>query len=547
MSGLQEVSPAVGPGGIAAAPRRRRLLHRLRLPQTLFEWWITGLVLFGVAGRVSFYTSPFGVPDSDEAVGGLMAEDALRGKLTAFMWGQAYGGPLETWLAAPVVGLFGPSWLGLRMIPIVLTAVASILVWRVGLRTIGRTGATTAAALSWFFPSTLIWKTTHFHILYASSMVLGMLTVLQVLRMRERPSWRGMFLLGLVAGVGIWQSFQLVTIIPAAVIWLAVRRRDVIRLLPATVLGTVIGLLPVLISNLRHSWWSHDIGTPGDAIPYWSRLWRFFTHALPLALDLRAPVTLHWFLWAPLALAMYAVVLAGFVWLVWKSRRSDNRNVELLLVIVAVFPFIYAVSPLTTFLFHAGYVVVLMPVLSLVLCAWVRAETQAMVVSGLAVVLIATSAIDLAMARDRASSDYRFSAFGDHAPLPRDFGPLEERLDQLGIRRVYASYWIAYRITFETDGRIVAADMRPEALRIKPGWVVVPLPDDPYLKSRHPEYGPIVARVTAPAFVIAKGFDVASTDYGSLESARYKTEQVGAFTIYHRGSLSQGTGAKPRQ
>ena len=57
--------------------------------RSFFEWWIIGLFAFGVAARASYYLSPFGVPDSDEAVGGLMAQDALRGRLTAFMWGQA--------------------------------------------------------------------------------------------------------------------------------------------------------------------------------------------------------------------------------------------------------------------------------------------------------------------------------------------------------------------------------------------------------------------------------------------------------------------------
>ena len=283
--------------------RSRSLRERFRLPRSLFEWWIAGLVLFGIAGRVSFYTSPFGVPDSDEAIGGLMAKDVLHGHFTAFMWGQAYGGPLETWLAAPVIAVFGPTWLGLRLVPILLTVVACFLVWRVGLRTIGTTGAVTAAAVCWFFPTTMLWKTTHFHVLYASSMVLGLLVLLQVLRMRERPSWWGMLLLGLIAGIGVWQSFQLVTIIPAAIVWLVVRRRDVTRLLPATALGAVVGFIPVILSNLRHDWWSRNIGTPGDAVPYWDRVGRFFTNALPLALDLRAPVTLHWLFWRPFGLS----------------------------------------------------------------------------------------------------------------------------------------------------------------------------------------------------------------------------------------------------
>jgi hypothetical protein len=549
LSGLLDESRALEPGGVAtdrSTPGRTHLPRsRLRRPRSFFEIWIAALVLFGVAGRVAFYIAPFGVPDSDEAVGGLMAKDVLHGHLTAFMWGQGYGGPLETWLAAPVVGLFGPTWLGLRMIPILLTAATSVVVWRVGLRTISANGAITAAALSWFFPSTLLWKTTHFHIFYASSMLLVTLTVLQVLRLYERPSARGMFVLGLLAGVGLWQSLQLMTIIPTAIVWLVVRRREVARFLPAALAGGVIGLMPVIASNLRHDWWSHDIGQPGDTVPYIERLWRFFTTLLPMALDLRTPVTLHWFLWKPLGLGLYFVVLGGFLWLVLAQRgRARSRSPELLLAIAVVFPFVYALSPLTTFIYHAGYVVVLMPVLSLLVCAWIRSEGQAIVTSAIAVALMASSVVGLSVAYGQSRTDHPFSAFGDHSPLPRDFGPLIARLDQLGIKRVYASYWIAFRITYETDGRIIAADMRPAALRIKPGWVVVPLPNDPDLHSRHPEYGPIVAKVTAPAFVISKGFDVASTDYGSLESARYKTDQVGAFTVYHRGSLSQGTGVK---
>lgn len=519
---------------------------RVGSDQPFFGLWIAALVLFGVAGRIAFYTSPFGAPDSDEAIGGLMAKYALGGHFTVFFWGQAYGGPLETWLAAPVVGVFGPTWLGLRMIPILLTVVTSVVVWRVGLRAISANGAVTAAALSWFFPTTMLWRTTHFQVFYASGMLLGMLTVLQALRLFERPSSRGMFVLGLLAGVGLWQSFQLMTIVPTAIVWLVVRRREVIRLFPATIAGSVIGLLPVLVSNLEHGWWSRDIGHPGDTVPYIERVWRFFTAVLPLALDLRTPVTLHWFLWKPLGLALYFVVLGGFVWLVWGRRgRERSRSLELLLVIVVVFPFVYALSPLTALIYHAGYAVVLIPVLSLLVCAWIRTEGQAIVTSAIAVMLMASSAIGLSVAYGHSRTAYQFGRFGDHSPLPRDFGPLIARLEQLGISRVYASYWIAYRLTFETDERIIAADIRPEALRIKPGWVVVPLPDDPYLKSPHPQYGHLVSRVTAPAFVIAKGFDVASTDYGSLESARYETEQVGAFTIYHRGSLSQGTGVSP--
>ena len=202
-----------------------------------------------------------------------------------------------------------------------------------------------------------------------------------------------MFLLGLIAGLGLWQSFQLVTIIPAAIMWLVVRRRDVIRLLPATVLGARRRASYRSSSRtFAHDWWSRNIGTPGDAVPYWERVGRFFTNALPLALDLRAPVTLHWLLWKPFGLVLYAVVLTGFAVARLVASTADEATAvsSSCSSMASIFPFIYAFSPLTTFRFHAGYVVVLMPVLALLLCAWIRTERQAMIMSRLAVVLMAT-------------------------------------------------------------------------------------------------------------------------------------------------------------
>ena len=51
----------------------------------------------------------------------------------------------------------------------------------------------------------------------------------------------------------------------------------------------------------------------------------------------------------------------------------------------------------------------------------------------------------------------------------------------------------------------------------------------------------MVARVEAPAFVLAPGFDVQTTDYRSLVEAGYTREDVGAFRIYHKGALSKGS------
>jgi Dolichyl-phosphate-mannose-protein mannosyltransferase len=518
-------------GAVASAPR-------------WLTAWLVFLVVVGIVGRVAYYLSPFGVPDADEAVGGLMAKHELHGQfISAFYWGQAYGGTLETWLAAPLVGIFGPSYLALRWVPIVLSGVAAVLVWRIGLRTL-RSGsaALIAAGLAWCFPSFLMWKVVHFHVFYASSMVLGLLTVLQVLRMRERDTPRGMLLLGLVSGLAIWQSFQLVTIVPTALIWLAVRRRDLLRYTPHVVAGALVGALPALLSNIHHHWWSRDIGHPEGEIDYLHRFLQFFTNGLPISLDLRTPVTLHWFLWKPIGILVYVAVLGGFLWLLNTTQRDPRlRNLNLIAVIALVFPAIYALSPLTTVPNIAGYVIVLMPFTALLLVAPAHTAKTAAIISAAALFVMATSIAQVA--HDYAQKPRPdFTHLGSHNPLPRSFAPLIAKLDELGIRRVFASYWIAYRLDFETDEHIIAADMRPEALTSALNGAIVPVPNDASYTSRHPQYAPLVLQVHSPAFVFAYGFDPPTTQYDAFgPPGGYRMVKVGIFRIYTRGARSQGT------
>ena len=89
--------------GHGAAVRSRALTLR---------WWLLFAVAAtaGVALRVWVHRSALGIPDSDEAVVGLMVDHAMRGELATFFWGQAYGGSQEVLLTTPVFWLAGSSW-----------------------------------------------------------------------------------------------------------------------------------------------------------------------------------------------------------------------------------------------------------------------------------------------------------------------------------------------------------------------------------------------------------------------------------------------------
>jgi hypothetical protein len=244
-------------------------------------------IAVGALERLVLWRSHAGALDGDEAVWGLMARHVLHGHPTTFMWGQAYGGTLETIFSAPLVGLFPGSTVALRVVPVALTAVAAVLVWRVGLRTVGEPAATAAAILFWLWPSYSIWKSMRAHGFYGTGIVASLLVILLVLRLDAHATRRDAALLGFVVGVGLWQSAQLLPIALVAAAWLVWRRPGALRLAPLALACAFVGFLPWTISNLRHDWWSFAF-PPGSGT-FTSHLRGILNGALPMALGLRVP------------------------------------------------------------------------------------------------------------------------------------------------------------------------------------------------------------------------------------------------------------------
>ena len=94
-------------------------------------------VIGGLVARVIVYRSPIGYVDADEAVWGLMARHAVHGEISAFFWGQAYGGTQEVLAVAALFAAFGTHVFLMRIVPIALGAATAFVVWRIGRRTIG--------------------------------------------------------------------------------------------------------------------------------------------------------------------------------------------------------------------------------------------------------------------------------------------------------------------------------------------------------------------------------------------------------------------------
>jgi Dolichyl-phosphate-mannose-protein mannosyltransferase len=475
-------------------------------------------ITVGVLERLVLWRSHAGAIDGDEAVWGLMARHALHGHLTTFMWGQAYGGTLETVLAAPVLGLFPASTVALRAVPIALTAVAAVLVWRVGRRTVGEPAATAAAVLFWVWPSYSIWKSMRAHGFYGTGVVACLLVLLLVLRLDERATRRDAALLGLVVGVGLWQSAQLLPIALVAAIWLVWRHPATLRLAPLALACAFIGFLPWTISNLQHDWWSFAF--PPGAGTFASRLRGILNGALPMSFGLRVPFDVSWVGGMAIGGTAMIALYAGFLVIAVRKRRT---TITLLVAVAAVFPLIAATSTFTWILDEPRYLYIVSPVfvllVSVVLTSWRRAALAVTLLSALSVFGLV-----------RMNDSPYFAERADGMFVPERFGPLIAELDRLHVDRVYADYWVAYRLGFETDERIVAAES-PQEVYARRGDKVVVLDND------HVRYRPYVDEVTRsprPAHVVQAGSgDVGNLDVPLLRAAGYRRATADGFVIWY--------------
>lgn len=398
----------------------------------------------GIALRVWAVLLPQGSLDADEAVVGLLTHKILHGTLPVFFPGQGYGGTQEPFLAAPFVAAFGLQTWTIRIVVVLLWAASAVLVWRIGLRVLDERRAVLAAVLFWIWPSYFDWKSTRAHGFYGSELFLGLAVLLLVLRLTERVTRRDLVLLGLALGCGLWSSPQVAIVALPALGWLVWRRPAVVRGIPIVLPAAVVGALPWLLGNLHHNWYSLHPGK--NEGPWSAHLHNLVVATLPEALGLRLAWSFEWLGTAALGYLIYALLLAGFAWLL--IRRP--RRLAPLLLIVVIFPVFYFISPYTWLQTEPRYLALVMPVFALLIATVMTTPLRAAAVLGVALALSAGGLEEL----DR----HHVVAFStEGTAVPTHLGPVLATLRAHNIHYAFASYWVAWPITFESDLHIIGA------------------------------------------------------------------------------------------
>jgi 4-amino-4-deoxy-L-arabinose transferase-like glycosyltransferase len=478
------------------------------------------LVLFaagaGIALRVFVILSVLGSTNSDEAVLGLMARHALHGEFTTFLWGTPYGGPQEAWLAAPIFAVFGSSVAALRAVPMALDVLGVLLIWRVGRRTIGERPAVIAAALCWIWPPETMMLAIKEIGFYASNTFYCALILLLVLRAYERPNAVRVGTLGLVLGLAVWETTQIVPLVVPAVLWLVWRRPAVVRQAWVALPAAVVGALPFLVWTFAHHLQSLMMGSTLQST-YWWRLRTYASPVLPMALGLRLPEQQRWQVPYGIGALVFVVAVVLFLVGAYVSRR---RPVSLLYTVCLVYPLVMAISPRSYGTIDPHYVSSLMPVFALVVAQLARNAVSA------ALVLLAGAALSFGWVHD--SYEKLHHGHPINSSLPRSVDPLIATLDRLDIDRVYTTYWIAYRLDFESRERIIAVENKFDRLTVRNG-VVEPGPD---LFVRYAPYERTLRASKRHAFVFLQEFQPPRSYVAQLLAHGYTPHDVQTFVVY---------------
>ena len=526
------------PPPAAQGTRAARLSRPARIAVAL-------LVLLGLALRVWILgRAPF---NADQAVVGLMAREILHGHFFAFYWGQSYGGG-EPYLVALLFAALGESRLALGLAPLLLDALAALLVWRIGRRLFDPRAAVLAALLFWLWPEVYVYLSTVEYGFRYLTLVCGLAVLLFALRLAETglARFRDWAALGLFAGLGWWCSPEIVYFAAPAVLWLAYRairyrQRPPLVGIAVAAAASVLGAAPWLAANVGHGYPSLRPGAHLYLSAWAGRLGVFGRDVVPLVLGVRLRGSGAWLGGGVVGPAVCLLMAASI--LAWVALLALKRRAGLLVLFVVLFPFVYTYAPFSGFWIDGRYAVYLAPVLALLAASglWelgrafprlARVAPAAGVIAAL--VLTAGAAARLAPYVPLSHSVGSRSGWTSWSSDPSEWiRPLVVALERSQVGGAYAGYWVAYPLTFEAHGRLVAAD---PAVNRRPAYLaaVARSPRQAWVFPRASTLGALNAAVGAHPWLPDGSLTLADfAGYLQRHGIAYRSENAGYFTIVY--------------
>lgn len=310
------------------------------------------VIVLGCALRVA-YAFPVHkyAADADCLNPALQALRILDGQWPVFLAAERIG-CLVCYETASGSSLFGVSRFALALGPLLGGCLLLVVFSHLLRRVLGGAEATLALLfLALPSPNYIFW--TYMPNSYSETMLLcaAALWLTDLVVEKGLGGYRG-FALGLVAGLGWWNSPLILAALIPSVIWLFWLRRDLLRqprLISMTLAGFLIGASPWIAYNLRHSFASfHEemLAIAGDPRAVLSNIGYLVVHQIPELIASPSPIIVgdspsmgHRLLHVPVIAIHAAAIMFGIgaliAWGVRVKRPRVGRPLWLLPVLVA--------------------------------------------------------------------------------------------------------------------------------------------------------------------------------------------------------------------
>jgi hypothetical protein len=420
------------------------------------------VIAAGAAQRWWIAAHPIGTLTSDGAVIGLMAQQVLQhGQFNAYMWGQAYGGGLEADLTAAVFAVAGAGTGQLLAATALSSALCALALWRTGRRIVGERAARIGALAFWVWPASFLWRSLKPGGTYMIGLAIALCAVGALARIREGDDgWRRCVIAGVWCGLAVWSSPMSLQLLLPAALWCLPALRGLGRRLLGVVAGAVVGGLPALVFGATNNWLNLDLPGSGTGllpgIP--GRLGQFFTVEYPIAMGVRVEGSLNWVGGAfGVILAVAGAAALGVT--AWLAATGRARRCRLPVLTVALLPVLYSLNTLGDRAGQGRYVLFAVPMVALLIGTGVERAAALANRTGTG---IRAAGLFLACVLGTAGllSEPRTALVAFAAPdvaMPADDSALLTLLADHHVTDAYATYWIAYRVMFETDGKTTVA------------------------------------------------------------------------------------------
>ena len=405
--------------------------------------------------------------DGDESTTAFTALRITQGHLVLMESNQHYQAALESYIIAPFVWLLGPTVLAVR-VPLALVGALFVLaLYDLGHTIFGRhTAGLLLACVGTVFPVfELVWSMKA-RSGYAETMVLAVVCLCLAARIGWQPRgnrFRNWILLGLVAGIGLWNYLLIaVPLAPVAVALLcrapALGWRRTLRGAGAALGGLLVGFSPWLAYNASHHLASlQNLPSYATSIPH--AIKGLVEQELPIfagtSSECGSNTVTPWVAWIGLA-ALAAAVL----WLrrkpIGRLLRGDLRSVEPVEMLLAIAP--VAVVAVVAGRFNdvpcePRYLLPLAIPLAVAatLVLMVRSRWR-FVAAGLGIAYLVIAAFT---AYGPTVDALPYTTTG--APIPLNRTQIVTELEARHVTVLFGDYWVARPIVYLSGGRIDAA------------------------------------------------------------------------------------------